>query len=171
MMSSSPFLRSVVAKPPELQPPHELLQLFWYDRSIEYVDVHNDDHISRTDKYAGQYVALDVPGDGSCWFHCLSLSIYGDFSHSEELRQTICGMVYQKWDQWRWYAKSFQDRLYGMSDEMQREFFWITMIENEDKRGWATTCELIASAKILNCNLRVWSSQYLYQQTALNSQT
>ena len=43
------------------------------------------------------YNVRDVPGDGNCYFHCLSLALYGNRFHSTSLRREICGFVSENW--------------------------------------------------------------------------
>lgn len=40
------------------------------------------------------YTVYDVPGDGSCFFHCLSLAIHGDIGWSHMYRHLICRYIY-----------------------------------------------------------------------------
>lgn len=40
----------------------------------------------------------NVPGDGNCFFHCLSLALNGNFTMSSTYRQAICEHVLKNWD-------------------------------------------------------------------------
>lgn len=42
----------------------------------------------------------DVPGDGNCLFHSISLSLHGNFHHSWEYRRRVCEFVSNNWAQW-----------------------------------------------------------------------
>ena len=41
----------------------------------------------------------DVPGDGNCLFHSISLSLHGNFRHSFDYRRRICEFVSKNWAQ------------------------------------------------------------------------
>ena len=42
--------------------------------------------------------SLNVPGDGNCFFHSLSLSINGDFEQTHYYRLLICNYILNNWD-------------------------------------------------------------------------
>ena len=48
-----------------------------------------------------KYINLQVPGDGNCFFHCLSLSLHGNFSKTSFYRNLICSHIARNWDIWR----------------------------------------------------------------------
>ena len=50
-----------------------------------------------TNKGIQSFLVQDVPGDGSCFFHCLSVAIGGGLADSEMLRNVICGHILQNW--------------------------------------------------------------------------
>jgi hypothetical protein len=44
------------------------------------------------------YLIYDVPGDGQCFFHALSLAITGNLSQSLVCRSLICSEIYNNFD-------------------------------------------------------------------------
>jgi hypothetical protein len=51
-------------------------------------------------------------------------------------------------------SNNFHDDLSNYNDYQKRDAYCLKMIRG---RGWATTCEIIAAAKFLNCKIHVWS--------------
>ena len=90
---------------------------------------------------------LDVPGDGNCFFHCLSLFLYGDFHQSHNLRGSICRHIFENWAQWE---NVVQNSHYGGIDQT---LYYIDMLYNQD---WATSSEVIAATHILQISITVW---------------
>lgn len=41
---------------------------------------------------------FNVPGDGNCFFHRISLAFYGHINNTENYRNTICTYVYENWE-------------------------------------------------------------------------
>ena len=46
------------------------------------------------------YSIFDVPADGNCFFHCLSVSIFGNFEKTGSLRTMICSYIVENWQLW-----------------------------------------------------------------------
>jgi hypothetical protein len=44
------------------------------------------------------FLMYDVPGDGQCFFHALSLAIIGNLSQSLVYRSLICSEIYNNFD-------------------------------------------------------------------------
>ena len=89
---------------------------------------------------------FNVPGDGNCFFHCLSLNLWGSFRRSFGLRKSICEHVLQNWVIWK-------DRVWlchGISDPRT---YYLRMIQSN---GYATTCEIQAASQVLRCTINVW---------------
>ena len=99
--------------------------------------------VSLQDRFAIQ----NVPGDGSCFFHCLSGFINGDFLHTQFYRDGICKFIYLNWDQW-----SEKVSIYHRCG-LTQELYKFSMIMN---RGWATTCEIEAAVNLLGIHVNVW---------------
>ena len=94
-----------------------------------------------------QYFIENVPGDGNCFFHCLSVAVFGDFSRSRELRNSVCHTIYNNWQDWHEKVKIF----HGPS--MTKYNYWGSMIK---LNGWASSSEIEATALIFNCRINVW---------------
>ncbi len=59
------------------------------------------------------YIAYNIPGYGSCFFHCLSLAMHGNFSHTQQYREQVCGYVASNWALLACSVGLFHDPLYN----------------------------------------------------------
>ena len=94
------------------------------------------------------YANIPVPGDGNCFFHCLSMSFYGNFEHSDYYRHLICKHIIKKWSFYEDFATLTHD-LTGNKVELYKT-------QMLHKQGWATNCEISAACELLNVNIHVW---------------
>ena len=88
-----------------------------------------------------QFDVYNVPGDGDCFFHCLSLSIHGDFKRTGIFRNLICGSVYNNWSDWGEKVNICH------SPNMTKELYFEAMI---NEHWWATACEIEAASNLLD---------------------
>ena len=95
------------------------------------------------------YKVQDVPGDGNCFFHCLSLCLFGDISRSKELKRKVCLHIASEWD-------SFKDRMALYHDEKfaNTERYLSKMIE---RNGWVTALEVRVASEMLGLQLRIYT--------------
>ena len=89
----------------------------------------------------------NVPGDGDCFFHCLSLNIHGDFNNTGIFRNLICGSVYNNWSDWAEKVSIYH------SQYMTRDLYFEGMING---RWWATACDIEAASNLLDTTINVW---------------
>ena len=95
-----------------------------------------------------RFVIQNVPGDGSCFFNCLSGFINGDFLHTQFYRDGICKFIYSvNWDQWSENISVYHRC--GLTQELYK--FSIIM-----NRGWATNCEIETAVNLLGIHVNVW---------------
>ena len=87
------------------------------------------------------------PGDGDCFFHCLSLNIHGDLNNTGIFRNLICGSVYSNWLDWAEKVSIFH------SPYMTRDRYFEGMIEGH---WWASACEIEAASSLLDTTINVW---------------
>ena len=104
---------------------------------------HTFEHIDDT-----LYTNWNVPGDGNCFFHCISLSLHGDFSHSEYYRKLICAHIIENWEEWGDLA--VLSHSLPSNDPIQ---YWDIMANNNE---WATVSELKVACEILQINIVTW---------------
>ena len=52
------------------------------------------------------YDLLNVPGDGDCFFHCLSLALVGDSSETSNYRYVFWKYIFENWCQWKEKAEA-----------------------------------------------------------------
>ena len=92
------------------------------------------------------YNILNVPGDGNCFFHCLSLSLNGDFSSTRRLRRSICHHVVENWN-------NYEERIHIFHNpNMTCERYLRKMVNGN---GWATSAEIEAASDLLARNINV----------------
>jgi hypothetical protein len=67
----------------------------------------------------------DVPGDGQCFFHALSLAITGNLSQSLVYRSLICSEIYNNFDFYEDQLRSYIDQniLYYNKNKIQIQMF------------------------------------------------
>ena len=94
-----------------------------------------------------RYFVQNVPGDGNCFFHCLSLASGLNLTDSYLLRNSICGYVVENWEEWKDEVALYSD------DRNTKQAYCIEML---NARGWATTSEIRVAAVLLNCRIKVW---------------
>ena len=94
-----------------------------------------------------KYHLENVPGDGNCFFHCLSVLQAGDYSCTKEFRHQICQTIFNNWDEWHAKASLFH------GPQITKYTYWGTMLKCN---GWATSCEIELAAKTLGWKINVW---------------
>ncbi len=92
---------------------------------------------------------LNVPPDGDCFFHCMSLALIGDFSHTSLYRVQICRFVYDSWDDYKPIAEASHD----IGSVNNKYAYWTRMATT---REYATQCEIQAASALFKCNITVW---------------
>lgn len=84
-----------------------------------------------------EYCIENVPGDGNCFFHCISTYAHGNTLHSEQYRLDVCGNIFNNWQQ----LEHKVHLLHG--GDMSKFLYWCSMIKAS---GWATNCETDATS-------------------------
>ena len=92
-------------------------------------------------------LTYNVPGDGDCFFHCLSVLNTGDISCSAKYRNDICFEIYTNVDK---YISSVH--LYH-GENIDKENYAFCMINN---KGWATSCEIEVADNVLGKTITIW---------------
>jgi hypothetical protein len=92
---------------------------------------------------------LNVPGDGDCFFHCLSLGLIGDSSETHNYRLHVSRFVFENWFQWKDRASDG----HGIDNARDKYTYWSHMATT---RNYATTCEVQAACTLFKINLTVW---------------
>ena len=94
-----------------------------------------------------EYIVHNVPGDGSCLFHALSLQLCGSYEQTRELRKTICAYIVTNWENWCQKVSIYH------SPSKTKYHYFSEMVEGN---GWGTACEIEAAAQILGLKISVW---------------
>ena len=58
-------------------------------------------------------VLVNVPGDGNCFFHCLSLAIHGNNNYDALLRRVITRKVFDNWATNKNMAELCHDQIFA----------------------------------------------------------
>lgn len=87
----------------------------------------------------------DVPGNGDCFFHCLSLELHGrdDF----QLKNKICNHVFNNW-------ASFEGDVHACHNSSLTKSTYLNFMLVQ--RNWASACEIKAASEILNQPIKVF---------------
>ena len=90
-----------------------------------------------------------VPGDGDCFFHCISLALSGKLEETATIRAQICGYVVRHWVQ-------FSDQVHLYHDQSTT----IGSYQNYmlHGHGWATQCEIKVASLLTNCKILIYLS-------------
>ena len=94
------------------------------------------------------FTVWQVPGDGNCFFHALSLALYGNFFRSNYLRTLICTNVIENWDVWQDLALLSHDVAMNTPIRYHQHM----MLKN----GWATACEIKVACILLDVNIATY---------------
>ena len=92
-----------------------------------------------------QYVLKNVPGDGNCFFHCLSIALHGNSSYVEFLRNLICRAVASRWDT----LKDMANLCHGKNFLSKEDYLSHMLVDN----AWATASEIDAATSVLKTNI------------------
>jgi signal recognition particle subunit SEC65 len=93
------------------------------------------------------YSVYDVPGDGNCFFHCLSLAMHGRLTDARAYRHLICSNILETWNHWEEKVQLHH------KTSMTKHTYWGSMLRHN---GWATICEVEAAAEHFGCKINVW---------------
>ena len=91
------------------------------------------------------FFICDVPGDGQCFFHAISLAITGNLSQSLVYRSLICSEIYNNflwrpvttWSQYQYFNHEYLNK----------------MVHGNQ---WATSTEISVAIIILQNNINIW---------------
>ena len=92
--------------------------------------------IERLSLADNEYCIENVPGDGNCFFHCISTYAHGNTLHFQQYRLDVCGNIFNNWQQWEHKVHLFH------GGDMSKFLHWCSMIR---ANGWATNCEIDAT--------------------------
>ena len=87
----------------------------------------------------------NVPGDGNCFFLCLSPAFHDNFSMSSAYRKMICNHIVENWHSFENHTEIQQ---YGSS----------SVYYNQMSLGnnFASSCEIEVAASLLQQQINVW---------------
>lgn len=86
----------------------------------------------------------NVPCDGNCFFHCLSLSMHDNFSMSDNYRNEICGYILRNWE-------FFSDNI-ELGQYSPLSYFNSMILGKE----YASSCEIEVASKLFCREINVW---------------
>ena len=89
------------------------------------------------------FLIYDVPGDGHCFFHALSLAITGNLSQSWVYRSLICSEIYNNFD-------FYEDQLkLSHHSNISRHVYRNKMVHG-------SSTEISVATRILQSNIIIW---------------
>ncbi len=89
-----------------------------------------------------------VPGDGNCFFSCLSLALHNNTSMSTYYRNMICTHVIENWNSLQQSAICGHELVNKSVEEYRLQMI--------TRCGWATISEITAACDILPINIEIW---------------
>lgn len=106
----------------------------------------------------------NVPGDGNCFLHCLSLAFHDHINNTENYRNTICTYVYENWEM-------FQEMVMLMHDNgtnTPEKYFQKMVVHNG--LATATSIEVKIAAILFNIDLHVYLLHSLHLPLVISRQ-
>ena len=91
---------------------------------------------------------VNVPGNGDCFFNCLSLCLHGGMSQATFYRRVICMSIYRTWNDWGGIIQACHD----LTVQTKNDYFHWMVLTKE----YATACEVKAASLFLKSNISVW---------------
>ena len=92
------------------------------------------------------FSVYEVPGDGSCFFHALSLGLHGNFSASLQYRSSVCKQIYNNFMTYKSLIDLCHDNIKSPHE------YWNGMVVGSQ---YATSCEIMAACSVLNVNINI----------------
>ena len=111
----------------------------------QFADISQSNEVN-SDKSLNSYQIQNVPGDGNCFFHCLSLKMFGDCKNSSNIRTNTCGFVLQNW-------ASMENKVKLHHSITNRAQYAQSMIY---RNGYATACEIEAASIYYQREINIW---------------
>lgn len=86
----------------------------------------------------------NVPGDGNCFFYCLSFALHSNLTMSSTYRQTICNYILKNCEQFQHHIE--------IQKYSSLPYFQHMILGN----GYATSLEIDFAALLLQKQINVW---------------
>ena len=98
---------------------------------------------------SNEFAAYNVPGDGDCFFHCMTLATHHTLHESAHIhyRESICSHIYHNWQNFLHLLPLFHDT------SMTKQAYLQQMVHGH---GFATALEIGVAAHLLNANITVY---------------
>ena len=87
------------------------------------------------------FYTINIPGNGDCFFNCVSLCLQGDTAQARYYRTLICSYICAKWEDWMDIAIIYHNPP-GQEVVQTREDYFHRMIDTYE---YATACEVKAA--------------------------
>ena len=94
-----------------------------------------------------EYLVYNVPGDGDCFFHSLSLTLHDHTCRTQYYRDRICGHIVDNW-----MLLEAMVKIYHHPSITQHEY----MRNMQYGREWATGCEIKIASLLLSHQIDVY---------------
>ena len=103
---------------------------------------------------------INVPGDGNCFFHCLSLALHGNNTFVMFFRRLITQHIVYNWDTYKDMAELCHSKQFN-----SQYHYWEFMTHTN---SWATACEIKGACSVFHTNIVTFMQgsrfDYLHQQ-------
>lgn len=107
------------------------------------------------------HLIYHMPKDGSCMFHSLSQSMYGNVYHTSNIRSRIVQHIYDNWEQYQAYTCDEHGQPY--SDR-------VTYFREMSKEStYGSVCELMAAGDIFPFTFEVYKKNELKGRFSSNN--
>lgn len=102
-----------------------------------------------------QFRVIHMPPDGSCLFHSICYSVYGNNLSTDQVREKIVNHVLTNWAKFQILTHDFKGDNYISPEHYRREML--------KPSTYGSACELIAAAELFHCKFRVYYNGNLLQ--------
>ena len=93
-----------------------------------------------------KYQLIDVPGNGDCFFSCLSVCLTGTAVQARHYRHHICMYIYNNWENWAHLASMYHT-------VNTKENYYTRMMDTHE---FATGCEVKAASMCFQRTIAIW---------------
>lgn len=115
-----------------------------YENKAVKISVNSSDIISIE---SNSFSVHNVPSDGECFFHALSLGTVGNFTNSNMYRLLICQQIYDNFNIYKDQILMCHENI-ATSQQYQN-----SMVFGSE---YATSCEIGVACRIMNTNINIW---------------
>ena len=95
-----------------------------------------------------KFGCIHIPGDGDCFFHCLSMALHRNLLQTSLYREQICNYIAENWNMYEYFVANSHSFVNCTLSNYKKHML--------QQKGWATACEIQVACHLLNIHIDVW---------------